>query len=145
MRDLIRNRHKGVSISESVGLAKSVISRLWNRLQETWNVRRRSRQGCSCAITATDSRYTSSKQSTKCNFYKDTSFWLHGWVSRQIITKQSEVRLYLCGLYARMPMVCIPLTSRHCMVRKSWANEHRDWTQPNWNHELFTDESRFSL
>lgn len=46
--------------------------------------------------------------------------------SRQKIPKQSEVRLYLCGLYARMPMVCIPLTSRHCMVRKSWANEHRD-------------------
>ncbi|GFX55723.1 transposable element Tcb2 transposase [Trichonephila clavipes] len=48
-------------------------------------------------------------------------------------------------LYARRPMVCIPLTPRHRVARKRWAAEHRDWEQHDWSQVLFTDESRFSL
>ncbi|GFV89159.1 transposable element Tcb2 transposase [Trichonephila clavipes] len=54
-------------------------------------------------------------------------------------------RIHEGGLYARRPMVCIPLTPRHRAARRRWAAEHRDWEQHDWSQVLFTDESRFSL
>ncbi|GFV43930.1 hypothetical protein TNCV_1669451 [Trichonephila clavipes] len=41
------------------------------------------------------------------------------------------------GLYARRPMVCIPLTPRHRVARRRWAAEHRDWEQHDWSQVLF--------
>lgn len=33
------------------------------------------------------------------------------------------------GLYARTPMMCIPLISRQRVVRRSWVSEHQDRAQ----------------
>ncbi|GFV35186.1 transposable element Tcb2 transposase [Trichonephila clavipes] len=54
-------------------------------------------------------------------------------------------RLHEGRLYARRPMVCIPLTPRHRAARRRWTAEHRDWEQHDWSQVLFTDESQFSL
>ncbi|GFY21106.1 transposable element Tcb2 transposase [Trichonephila clavipes] len=59
--------------------------------------------------------------------------------------KQYAIGFMRGGLYARRPMVCIPLTPRHHAARRRWAAEHRDWEQHDWSQVLFTDESRFSL
>ncbi|GFT50920.1 uncharacterized protein TNCV_1195211 [Trichonephila clavipes] len=48
-------------------------------------------------------------------------------------------------LYARWPIVCIPLSPRPRAARRRWAAENRDWEQHDWSQVLFTDESRFSL
>ncbi|GFU85971.1 uncharacterized protein TNCV_3069731 [Trichonephila clavipes] len=45
------------SVSDAVGVAKSVVARLWNRFQETGNVRRRPGAGRPRATTSTDGRY----------------------------------------------------------------------------------------
>ncbi|GFX12570.1 transposable element Tcb2 transposase [Trichonephila clavipes] len=45
------------SIADAVGVARSVVARLWNRFQETGNVRRRPGAGRSRATTSTDDRY----------------------------------------------------------------------------------------
>ncbi|GFV54335.1 hypothetical protein TNCV_4366101 [Trichonephila clavipes] len=42
-------------------------------------------------------------------------------------------RLHEGGLYARRPMVCIPLTPSHRAARRRWAAEHRDWEQHDWS------------
>ncbi|GFU25517.1 hypothetical protein TNCV_3621171 [Trichonephila clavipes] len=45
------------SVADAVGVARSVVARLWNRSQETGNVRRRPGAGRPRATTSTDDRY----------------------------------------------------------------------------------------
>ncbi|GFT67113.1 transposable element Tc1 transposase [Trichonephila clavipes] len=54
-------------------------------------------------------------------------------------------RLREGGLYARRPVVCIPLTRQHRTARLQWCREHHNWTEQDWACVLFSDESRFSL
>ncbi|GFY11844.1 hypothetical protein TNCV_4973441 [Trichonephila clavipes] len=49
------------------------------------------------------------------------------------------------GLYARRPVVCVPLTRQHRTARLQWCREHHNWTEQDWSCVLFSDESRFSL
>ncbi|GFT74518.1 transposable element Tcb2 transposase [Trichonephila clavipes] len=49
------------------------------------------------------------------------------------------------GLYARRPVVCVPLTRQHHTARLQWCREHQNWTEHYWVCVLFSDESRFSL
>ncbi|GFU92531.1 transposable element Tcb2 transposase [Trichonephila clavipes] len=106
------------SVADAVGVARSVVARLWNRFQETGNVRRRPG---AAAKTVTLGHRTKGVQ------------------------PNSTYRLHEGGLYARRPIVCIPLTPRPRVARRRWAAEHRDWEQHDWSQVLFTDESRFSL
>ncbi|GFT71651.1 transposable element Tc1 transposase [Trichonephila clavipes] len=48
------------------------------------------------------------------------------------------------GLYARRPVVCVPLTRQHRTARLQWCREHHNWTEQDWACVLFS-ESRFSL
>ncbi|GFX77145.1 transposable element Tcb2 transposase [Trichonephila clavipes] len=49
------------------------------------------------------------------------------------------------GLYARRPVVCVPLTRQHRTARLQWCREHHNWTKQDWACVLFSDESKFSL
>ncbi|GFU92266.1 HTH_Tnp_Tc3_2 domain-containing protein [Trichonephila clavipes] len=62
-------------------------------------------------------------------------------VSRQTVYR----RLGHCGLYARKPVRCVPLTATHCRLRLTWSREHALWTPQQWPCVMFSDESRFSL
>ncbi|GFT39242.1 transposable element Tc1 transposase [Trichonephila clavipes] len=55
------------------------------------------------------------------------------------------IRLRGGGLYARRPVVCVPLTRQHRTARLQWCREHHNWTEQDWACVLFSDESRFSL
>ncbi|GFS53583.1 transposable element Tcb2 transposase [Trichonephila clavipes] len=48
-------------------------------------------------------------------------------------------------LYARRPVVRVPLTRQHRAARLQWCREHHNWTEQDWACVLFSDESRFSL
>ncbi|GFV59804.1 uncharacterized protein TNCV_957031 [Trichonephila clavipes] len=60
------------SIADAVGVTRSVVARLWNRFQETGNVKRRPGAGRPRATTSTDDRYiqliynSPSKQNREC-------------------------------------------------------------------------------
>ncbi|GFV77407.1 HTH_Tnp_Tc3_2 domain-containing protein [Trichonephila clavipes] len=62
-------------------------------------------------------------------------------ISRKTVTR----RLRGGGLYARRPVVCVPLTRQHRTARLQWCHEHHNWTEQDWACVLFSDESRFSL
>ncbi|GFY23475.1 HTH_Tnp_Tc3_2 domain-containing protein [Trichonephila clavipes] len=85
------------SVADAVGVARSVVARLWNRFQETGNVRRRPGQLQRQLLLAT---------------------------GRRMSSQTVRNRLHDGGLYARRPMVCIPLTPRHRAARRRWAAEH---------------------
>ncbi|GFX26684.1 transposable element Tcb2 transposase [Trichonephila clavipes] len=64
---------------------------------------------------------------------------------KQISQKTVARRLRGGGLYARRPVVCVPLTRQHRTARLQWCREHHNWTEKDWTCVLFSDESRFSL
>ncbi|GFX22578.1 transposable element Tcb2 transposase [Trichonephila clavipes] len=64
---------------------------------------------------------------------------------KQISRKTVARRLRGGGLYARRPVVRVPLTRQHRTARLQWCREHHNWTEQDWACVLFLDESRFSL
>ncbi|GFW94170.1 transposable element Tcb1 transposase [Trichonephila clavipes] len=111
-----------LEVSEEYGIAQSVISRIWQRFQDDVTAKRNRRN------TASDlSRQLSSATGTT--------------VSRQIMYR----RLGHIGLYARRPVICVPLTATHCRLRLTWRREHALWTPQQWSCVMFLDESRFRL
>ncbi|GFT62402.1 transposable element Tcb2 transposase [Trichonephila clavipes] len=62
-----------------------------------------------------------------------------------VSTQTVKNRLHGVGLYARRPMVCVRLTSRHRRDRREWATEHVNWWRNELSNVLFSDESRFSV
>ncbi|GFV03360.1 transposable element Tcb2 transposase [Trichonephila clavipes] len=64
---------------------------------------------------------------------------------KQISRKTVVRRLRGGGLYARRPVVCVPLTRQHRTARLQWCREHHNRTEQDWACVLFSDESRFSL
>ncbi|GFW06313.1 HTH_Tnp_Tc3_2 domain-containing protein [Trichonephila clavipes] len=134
------------SVADAVGVARSVVARLWNRFQETGNVRRRPGAGRPRATTSTDDWYiqlTARRNRTENATQLQRQLLLA--TRRRVSSQTVRNRLHEGGLYARRPMVCIPLTPRHRAARRRWAAEHRDWEQHDWSQVLFTDESRFGL
>ncbi|GFU10720.1 transposable element Tcb2 transposase [Trichonephila clavipes] len=49
------------------------------------------------------------------------------------------------GLFARRPVVCVPLTRQHRTAHLHWYREHHNWTEQDWACVVFSDESRFNL
>ncbi|GFY32654.1 transposable element Tcb2 transposase [Trichonephila clavipes] len=134
------------SVADAVGVARSVVARLWNPFQETGNVRRRPGAGRPRATTSTDDRYiqlTVRRNRTENATQLQRQLLLA--TGRRVSSQTVRNRLHEGGLYARRPMFCIPLTPRHRAARRRWAAEHRDWEQHDWSQVLFTDESQFSL
>ncbi|GFV53462.1 transposable element Tcb1 transposase [Trichonephila clavipes] len=76
---------------------------------------------------------------------------LSGWQISFLLPQESrsrktvDRRLRGGGLYARRPVVCVPLTRQHRTARLQWCREHHNWTEQDWACVLFSDESRFSL
>ncbi|GFS65099.1 transposable element Tcb2 transposase [Trichonephila clavipes] len=62
-----------------------------------------------------------------------------------VSTQTVRNRLHGVGLYARRPMVCVRLISRHRGDRREWATEHVNRRRNEWSNVLFSDESRFSV
>ncbi|GFV80220.1 HTH_Tnp_Tc3_2 domain-containing protein [Trichonephila clavipes] len=117
------------SVADAVGVARSVVARLFNRFQETGNVRRRPGVGRPRATTSTDDRYiqlTARRNRTE-NATQKRQFLLA--TGRRVSSQTVRNRLHEGGLYARRPMVCIPLTPRRLAARRRWDAEHRDWEQ----------------
>jgi len=134
------------SVVDAVGVTRSFVGRLWNRFQETGNVRRRPGQGWPLATTATDDRYIRlTARRNRTQNATQLQRRLHLATGRRVFLQTVRNRLHEGGLCARRPMVCISLTPRHRATRRRWAPEHRDWEQHDWSQVLFTDDSRFSL
>ncbi|GFW58680.1 HTH_Tnp_Tc3_2 domain-containing protein [Trichonephila clavipes] len=150
LEDFLRGRIIGrlecertqLEVSEELGIAQSIISRLWQRFQDDGNVSR-----CySTVTTPNEDRYLAvtakrNRRSTASDLSRQLSSATGTTVSRQTVYR----RLGHIGLYARRPVRCIPLTAIHCRLRLTWSREHALWTPLQWSCGMFSDESRFSL
>ncbi|GFV31523.1 HTH_Tnp_Tc3_2 domain-containing protein [Trichonephila clavipes] len=130
-----------------LNVSRSVVQRLWDQYQSEDSVSRRPVPGRPRATTPAEDRFSSSfgtkgEEPLLCR----SSFADHFQASgRRISATTVRNRLHNAGLYARRPVVCVPLNGRQRRNRLCWAREHVSWTQQQWASVLFTDESRFTM
>jgi transposase len=133
-------------VARWLNVSRSVVPRLWNQFQQSQTASRRYSPGRPRITSARDDRYL---RISALRNMRDTPTQLRYALSSSTGTLVSAStvrrRLHEGGLYARRPVVCVPLTPRHKRERLNWARLHVGWTQNQWRSILFTDESRFAL
>ncbi|GFX60093.1 transposable element Tcb2 transposase [Trichonephila clavipes] len=133
-------------IAQAIGVSQSVISRIWNRFLETGSAGRRPGQGRRRATTPNEDSYlvlTARRHRNENAILLQQH--LRSATGTTVSTQNVRNRLHDVGLYARRPMVCARLTSRHHRDRRQWATEHVTWRRNEWSNVLFSNESRFSV
>ncbi|GFV60144.1 transposable element Tcb1 transposase [Trichonephila clavipes] len=118
-----------LDVSEELGIAQSVISRLWQRFQDDGNGSRCYSTGHPRVTTPNVDRYLAvtakrNRRSTASDLSRQLSSATSTTVSRHIVYK----RLGHIGLNARRPVRCVPLTATHCRLRLTWSKDHALWT-----------------
>ncbi|GFV57498.1 transposable element Tcb2 transposase [Trichonephila clavipes] len=142
----IEEGRKITDVTREFDIAHSVVSRLWKSFKTTGMCSRRHGGGRVRFTTPTEDRYIvlSAKMNRRTTAQQVANQFLAA-SEKQISRKTVARRLRGGGLYARRPVVCVPLTRQHRTARLQWCREHHNWTEQDWACVLFSDESRFSL
>ncbi|UYV64209.1 hypothetical protein LAZ67_2007040 [Cordylochernes scorpioides] len=132
-------------VARWLGVTRNV-SRLWKKFQTTANVARTPGQGRPKVTTLNQDRYLSllvrrNRRMTASQLRSDLNAATGVLVSTDTIRR----RLHKKGLYARRPIICVPLTPPQKRARKLWCRQHVAWNPDEWRRVMFTDESRLSL
>ncbi|GFW76124.1 transposable element Tcb2 transposase [Trichonephila clavipes] len=142
----IEEGRKITDVAREFDIGHSVVSRLWKSFKTTGMCSRRHGGGRVRSTTPAEDRYIvlSAKRNRRTTAQQVTNQFLAA-SGKQISRKTVARRLRGGGLYARRPVVCVPLTRQHRTARLQWCREHHNWTEQDWACVLFSDESRFSL
>ncbi|GFV22442.1 HTH_Tnp_Tc3_2 domain-containing protein [Trichonephila clavipes] len=114
-----------LEVSQELGIAQSVISRLSQRFQDDGNVSRCYDTGRHRVTTPNDDRYLAvtdkrNRRSTASDLYSQLSSATSTTVSRQTLYRQlGHISLFVCRLVG-----CVPLTATHCRLRLTWSTEY---------------------
>ncbi|GFX07861.1 transposable element Tcb2 transposase [Trichonephila clavipes] len=133
-------------VAQAIGVSQSVISRIWNHFLETGSAGRRPGQDRRRTTTPNEDRYlvlTAQRHRNENAILLQQH--LRSATGTTVSTQTVRNGLHGVGLYARRPMVCVRLTSRHRRDRREWATEHVNWRRNEWSNVLFSNESRFSV
>ncbi|GFW92413.1 transposable element Tcb1 transposase [Trichonephila clavipes] len=143
----IEEGRKITDVAREFDIAHSVVSRLWKSFKTTRMCSRRHGGGRVRSTTPAEDRYIVLYISTKEQAHHSSA----GGKSVSCCLRKADLpktvarRLRGGGLYARRPVVCVPLTRQHRTACLQWCREHHNWTEQDWACVLFSDESRFSL
>ncbi|GFW71024.1 transposable element Tcb1 transposase [Trichonephila clavipes] len=142
----IEEGRKITDVAREFDSAHSVVSRLWKSFKTTAMCSRRHGGGRVRSTTPAEDRYIvlSAKKKRRSTAQQVANQFLAA-SGKQISRKTVARRLRGGGLYARRPVVCVPLTRQHRTSCLQWCREHHNWTEQDWECVLFSDESRFSL
>ncbi|GBM86301.1 hypothetical protein AVEN_207992-1 [Araneus ventricosus] len=133
------------AVAIELNVHRSVFHRLWNHYQKDQNARRRRESGRWRITTTADDRYLlQCARRRRTLTARQLASQLSAAVGRPISRQTVSRRLHEGELFARRPVVCMPLSPAHVKTRLHWTREHRRWTPEQWGHVLFTDESRFN-
>ncbi|GFY26738.1 transposable element Tcb1 transposase [Trichonephila clavipes] len=129
LHDFLRNRiikrlecgRTQLEVSKELGIAQSVISRLWQQFQDDGNAIKCYSTGHPRVTTLNDDRYLDvtakrNKRSTASDLSRQLSSATGTTVSIQTVYR----RLEHIGLYARRPVRCVPLTATYCRLLLTW-------------------------
>ncbi|GFW54064.1 transposable element Tc1 transposase [Trichonephila clavipes] len=142
----IKEGRKITDVAREFDIAHSVVSRLWMSFKTTGMCSTRHGRGLVRSTTPAEDRYIvlSAKRNRRTTAQQVANQFLAA-SGKQISRKTVARRLRGGGLYARRPVVCVPLTRQHHTARLQWCREHHNWTEQDWVGVLFSDESRLSL
>ncbi|GFW95029.1 transposable element Tcb2 transposase [Trichonephila clavipes] len=142
----IEEGRKITDVAREFDIAHSVVSRLWKSFKTTGMCSRRHGVGRVRSMTPAENRYivVSAKRNRRTTAQQVANQFLAA-SGKQISRKTVAIRLRGGGLYARRPVVCVPLTRQHRTAHLQWCREHHNWTEQDWACVLFSEESRFSL
>ncbi|GFX80966.1 transposable element Tc1 transposase [Trichonephila clavipes] len=142
----IEEGRKITDVAREFDIAHSVVAWLWKSFKTTGMCSRRHGGGRVRSTTPAEDRYIvlSAKRNRRTTAQKVANQFLAA-SGKQISRKTVVRRLRGGGIYARRPVVCVPLTRQHRTARLQWCREHHNSTEQDWVCVLFSDESRFSL
>ncbi|GFX15032.1 transposable element Tcb2 transposase [Trichonephila clavipes] len=127
-------------VAQAIGVSQSVISRIWNRFLETESAGRRPGQGRRRAATPNEDRYlvltARRHRNMNATLLQQN---LRSATGTTVSTDTVRNRLHGVGLYARRPLVCVRLTSRHRRDRRERIFNWRD--RGSRNNPAFVPES----
>ncbi|GFU53028.1 transposable element Tcb1 transposase [Trichonephila clavipes] len=142
----IEEGRKITDVAREFDIAHSVVSRLWKSFKTTGMCSRRHGGGRVRSTTPAEDRYiVLSAKRNRCTTAQQVANQFLAASGKQISRKTVARRLRGGGLYARRPVVCVPLTRQYCTARLQWCREHHNYTEQDWACVLFSDESRFNL
>ncbi|GFW23004.1 transposable element Tcb2 transposase [Trichonephila clavipes] len=143
----IEEGQKITDVARKFDIAHSVVSPLWKSFKTTGMCSRQHGGGRVRSTTPAEDRYIvlSAKRNMRTTAQRVANQFLAA--SGKHISRKTDVRRLRGGggLYARRPVVCVPLTRQQRTARLQWCREHHNWTEQDWACLLFSDESRFSL
>ncbi|GFY30361.1 transposable element Tcb2 transposase [Trichonephila clavipes] len=118
-------------LAQAIGVSQSVISRVWNRFLEAGSAGRRPGQGRRRATTPNEDRHlvVTARRHRNMNATLLQQH-LRSATGTTVSTQTVQNWLHGVGLYARRPMVCVRLTSRHRRDRRNrreWATAYVNW------------------
>ncbi|GFS68715.1 transposable element Tcb2 transposase [Trichonephila clavipes] len=141
----IEEGRKITDVAREFDIAHSVVSRLWKSFKTTGMCSRRHGGGRVRSTTPAEDRYIVISKKEQAHHSSS------GGKSVSCCLRKADLPKNCCqtfeggGLYARRPVVCVPLTRQHRTARLQWCREHQNWTEQDWARVLFSDESSFSL
>ncbi|GFY18994.1 transposable element Tcb2 transposase [Trichonephila clavipes] len=137
-----REGRKITDVAREFDIAPSVVLRLWKSFKTTGMCSRRHGGGRVRSTTPAKDIYIvlSAKRNRRTTAQQVANQFLAA-SGKQISRKTVARRLRGGGLYARRPVVCVPLTRQHRTARLQWCREHHNWTEQDWACVLFSDES----
>ncbi|GFV83664.1 transposable element Tcb1 transposase [Trichonephila clavipes] len=137
----IEEGRKITDVAREFDIAHSVVSRLWKSFKTTGMYSRRHGEVVLEVrrLQKTDISSYISKRNRRTTAQQVANQFLAA-SGKQIFRKTVARRLRGGGLYARRPVVCVPLTRQHRTARLQWCREHHNWTEQDWACVLFLDE-----
>ncbi|GFW72223.1 transposable element Tcb1 transposase [Trichonephila clavipes] len=123
----IEEGRKITDVVREFDIAHSVVLRLWKSFKTTGMCSRRHAGGCVRSTTPAEDRYIilSAKRNRRTTSQQEANQFLAA-SGKQISRKTVARRLRGGGLYARRPVVCVPLTRQHRTARLQWCREHHN-------------------
>ncbi|GFV79758.1 transposable element Tcb1 transposase [Trichonephila clavipes] len=129
----IEERRKITDVAREFDTAHSVVSRLWKSFKTTGMCNRRHGEGRVRSTTPAEHRLIvlSAKRNRRTTAQQVANQFLAA-SGKQISRKTVARRLRGGGLYARRPVVYVPLPRQHRTVHLQWCREHHNWNEQDW-------------
>ncbi|GFW40384.1 transposable element Tc1 transposase [Trichonephila clavipes] len=126
----IEEERKITDVAREFDIAHSVVSRLWKSFKTTEMCSRRHGGGHVRSTTHAEDRYIvlSAKRNRRTTAQQVENQFLAA-SGKQISRKTVARRLRGGGLYARRPVVCVPLTRQHRTARLQWYHAQLIWRE----------------
>ncbi|GFT30757.1 transposable element Tcb1 transposase [Trichonephila clavipes] len=145
---IVAYRDCGLSFREigsRVGRNQTTVMRICDRwMQEVTKDRRGGLHPPQCTTSREDRQIVCMAVTDRSVTSQTIAQHIESVTHHSVSARTIQRRLQQSGLFARRPLLGLPLTQNHRRLRRQWCDERRMWAE-EWNEDVFTDESRICL